>query len=56
MDGRFRPNPIRHRYTRYEHALDKLPVDAWDEDGLYREIKGRAHEAVDDFLDQHRQR
>ena len=47
---------IRHRYTAYEDHLDDLPFEAWDEDDLYREIKGAAHEAVDDFLDVHRQR
>jgi hypothetical protein len=45
---------IRHRYTGYEDELDKLPLDAWDEDDLYRGIKGSAHEAVDDYLEQHR--
>jgi phage-related minor tail protein len=45
---------IRHRYTRYEDELTDLPFEAWDEDELYREIKGAAHEAVDDFLDEHR--
>lgn len=45
---------IRHRYTGYEDELDKVPLDAWGEDDLYREIKGSAHEAVDDFLEQHR--
>lgn len=47
---------IRHRYTSYEDKLSGRPYEAWDEDDLYREIKGTAHEAVDDFLDQHRQR
>jgi hypothetical protein len=46
---------IRHRYTRYEDKLSNTPFEAWDEDQLYREIKGAAHQAVDDFLDQHRQ-
>jgi hypothetical protein len=46
---------IRHRYTSYEDELSGRPYEAWDEDDLYREIKGAAHEAVDDFLDQHRQ-
>lgn len=47
---------IRHRYTAYEDQLDDLPFEAWDEDDLYREIKGAAHEAVADFLEDHRQR
>lgn len=47
---------IRHRYTSYENKLDKLPLDACDEDDLNRENKGSAHQAVDDFLDQHRRR
>ena len=47
---------IRHRHTRYEDELDKIPIKAWDEDDLYREIKGAAHDAVNDFIDQHRRR
>jgi hypothetical protein len=46
---------IRHRHTTYEHELGDVPFEAWGEDELYREIKGAAHEAVDDFLDNHRQ-
>jgi hypothetical protein len=45
---------IRHRYTSYHHELDQIPVEAWDEDDVYREVKGAAHRAVDDFLDEHR--
>jgi hypothetical protein len=45
---------IRHRYTRYESELDNLPPEACGEEDLYREIKGAAHEAVDEFLDNHR--
>jgi hypothetical protein len=45
---------IRHRHTDYEEALDTIPIEAWDEDDLYRATKGAAHEAVDDFLDRHR--
>lgn len=45
---------IRHRYTRYEDHLSNVPFEAWDEDDMYREIKGAAHRAVDDFLDDHR--
>jgi Uncharacterized conserved protein (DUF2293) len=47
---------IRHSHTAYEDELDKIPTEAWDEDDLYREIKGAAHDAVNDFLDQHRRR
>ncbi len=47
---------IRHRFTTYEDKLNRMPFAAWDEDDLYREIKGAAHEAVDDFLEQHRSR
>jgi hypothetical protein len=46
---------IRHRYTAYEDQLGGRPYEAWDEDDLYREIKGAAHEAVDNFLEDHRQ-
>jgi hypothetical protein len=46
---------IRHRYTAYEDHLGDRPYEAWDEDDLYREIKGAAHQAVSDFLDDHRQ-
>jgi hypothetical protein len=45
---------IRHRYTSYEDELDHVPLEAWDEDDLYVEIKGAAHVAVDYFLAQHR--
>ena len=45
---------IRHRYTSYHHELDQIPFEAWDEDDIYREVKGAAHHAVDDFLDEHR--
>jgi Uncharacterized conserved protein (DUF2293) len=47
---------IRHRYTSYHHELDQIPFAAWDEDDVYREVKGAAHQAVDDFLDEHRSR
>jgi hypothetical protein len=45
---------IRHRYTNYHHELDQIPFEAWDEDDVYREVKGAAHSSVDDFLDEHR--
>ena len=47
---------IRHRFTKYEDELSDLPFEAWGADDLYREIRGTAHEAVDDFLDEHRMR
>ena len=47
---------IRHRYTSYEDDLARVPIEDWDEDDVYREVKGTAHEAVDDFLAQHRRR
>lgn len=47
---------IRHRYTSYHHELDQIPFEAWDEDDVYREVKGAAHHAVDDFLDENRSR
>jgi hypothetical protein len=47
---------IRHRFTKYEDELSDLPFEAWGADDLYREIRGAAHEAVDDFLDEHRKR
>jgi hypothetical protein len=45
---------IRHRYTSYHHELDQIPFEAWQEDDVYREVKGAAHQAVDHFLDEHR--
>lgn len=45
---------IRHQYTDYHDELDKLPLELWEEDDLYREIKGAANDAVDEFLDEHR--
>ena len=47
---------IRHRYAKYERQLSDLPFEAGFEDDPYREVKGAAHEAVDDFLDEHRDR
>lgn len=47
---------IRHRFTKYEDELSDLPFEAWGADDLYREMRGAAHEAVDDFLDEHRMR
>ena len=44
---------IRHRFTDYEDQLDGVWGDVDDEQ--YRDIKAGAHDAVDDFLDQHRQ-
>jgi hypothetical protein len=45
---------IRHRCTSYHHELDQIPFESWDEDDIYREVKGAAHQAVDDFLEEHR--
>jgi hypothetical protein len=45
---------IRHRYTSYHHQLDQIPFEDWDEDNVYREVKGAAQHAVDDFLNDHR--
>jgi hypothetical protein len=45
---------IRHSYTSYHHELDQIPIEAWDEHDVYREVKGAAHHAVDGFLDKHR--
>ncbi len=47
---------IRHRYTSYEDELDQIPFEAWDEEDLYREIKGAAHDAVDMFIERHRRK
>ena len=47
---------IRHRFTKYEDELSDLPFEAWGADDLYREMRGAAHEAVDDFLEEHRKR
>jgi hypothetical protein len=46
---------IRHRFTSYEDDLIDVSIeDPWDEGFWYREIKGEAQSAVDDFLDEHR--
>jgi hypothetical protein len=45
---------IRHSFTSYHNDLDALSPDHWDEEYLYREIKGAANEAVDRFLLEHR--
>jgi len=45
---------IRHRFTSYHDDLDALSPEHWDEEYLYREIKGAANEAVDRFLFEHR--
>jgi hypothetical protein len=44
---------IRHNHTTYEDHLADIDLDG--DDWLYAEIKATAHEAVDDFLRQHRQ-
>jgi hypothetical protein len=46
---------IRHQHTSYDDDLINAPIeDPWDDEFWYREIKGEAQRAVDDFLDQHR--
>jgi hypothetical protein len=45
---------IRHRFTSYHDDLDAVSPEHWDEEYLYREIKGAANEAVDRFLFEHR--
>ena len=47
---------IRHSFTSYHDDLDSLSPESWDEDYLYREIKGTANESVDNFLLEHRRR
>jgi hypothetical protein len=45
---------IRHHFTSYHDDLDALSPENWDEEYLYREIKGAANYAVDRFLLVHR--
>lgn len=45
---------IRHRFTSYHDDLDAVSPEHWDEEYLYREIKGAANGAVDSFLFEHR--
>jgi hypothetical protein len=45
---------IRHAHTDYENRLDELSV-LGEDDELYRDIKSRAHDAVDAFIHAHRQ-
>ena len=46
---------IRHRYTDYEHRLGDLDLFLAEIDDVdYREIKNEAHDAVDQFLTEHR--
>jgi hypothetical protein len=45
---------IRHRFTSYHDDLGALAPEYWDDEYLYREIKGAANEAVDRFLFEHR--
>ena len=45
---------IRHSFTSYHDDLDAVSPEHWDEEYLYREIKGAANEAVDRFLLEHR--
>jgi hypothetical protein len=45
---------IRHSFTSYHDNLDALSPEHWDEEYLYRELKGAANAAVDLFLLEHR--
>ena len=45
---------IRHRFTSYHDDLDAVTPEHWDDEYLYREIKGTANDAVDRFLLEHR--
>ncbi|HYO19592.1 MAG TPA: DUF2293 domain-containing protein [Dermatophilaceae bacterium] len=45
---------IRHAHTDYDHRLDELSFLGVDDD-LYRDIKAQAHDAVDAFIQAHRQ-
>jgi hypothetical protein len=46
---------IRHRHTSYEEDLDRLwDEDFWGDEAFYRDAKAEAHEAVDEFLADHR--
>jgi hypothetical protein len=45
---------IRHRFTSYHDDLDALSPEHWDEEYLYREVKGAVHDAVDRFHFEHR--
>ena len=46
--------PATSPSTNYHDDLDSLSPEHWDEDYLYREIKGAANEMVDRFLLEHR--
>lgn len=45
---------IRHSFTSYHDDLDAVSPEDWDEEYLYRGIKGSANEAVDRVLLEHR--
>ncbi len=47
---------IRHSFTSYHDDLDALGPEGWDEEYLYREVKGTANDAVERFLAEHRRR
>lgn len=48
---------IRHNHTEYEARLEGVPLDdLYGDDWLYREAKAQAHEDVDAFIEEHRQR
>ena len=42
---------IRHRYTDYE---ERLLLEVWDDEFLYRSVKAEAQDAVDRYLEEHR--
>jgi hypothetical protein len=47
---------IRHRFTNYEDELVELdPFETAIDEFEYRDVKRRAHDAVDEFLAAHRQ-
>ncbi len=48
------PGPTSGTASTYHDDLDALSPEHWDEEYLYREIKGAANEAVDRFLFEHR--
>ncbi|MBI4331674.1 MAG: hypothetical protein HY673_10380 [Chloroflexi bacterium] len=51
---RWRCPYIRHNYTKHEDRLVNGGLPFGKDDGLYREIKSEANDAVDKFLRRHR--
>jgi len=47
---------IRHSFTSYHYDLGALGPEVWDEEYLYREVKGAANDAVERFLSERRRR